>query len=315
MDIDRTKSIGGSQAAAAAGLHPYCSPIQLFQELRGELAPFAGNERTRWGHLLEGIVRSEYVEREGCSVVIPDEPLWHPEHEWARATPDGIRLTNDDRHERIVEIKTAGLRAADRWGEPGSDDIPPEYYCQVAWYMWIADLPRADVALLLGGQDFAIYRVERDDEFIEALVETAHHFWEQTQLGIPPDPDYTDDYSQYLLRRYAQPRKEYLQASVELDERIVRLRDVKAQLKDLEREKAQIENEIHAAVGDASGVECSIGRLQVTRVKGRTTVDYQAACQWLAASLGLSDDRLSSVLAQHTKQGAPHRRLTLREAK
>ena len=59
-------------------------------------------------------------------------------------------LTEQQRQERkkgkgniegMLEIKTA-RQTTDEWGEPGSNLIPMEYLCQVAYYCMVAELPR-----------------------------------------------------------------------------------------------------------------------------------------------------------------------------
>lgn len=304
----RLYSLGGSDVAAALGLSPWKSPITLWQELRGELQPQPGNERTRWGQILEPVIRAEYVERNGVAVHVPPEPLVHPKHEWMHVRPDGI-VVDGETWVRGLEIKAVGLRMEQHW----EDGVPALYELQCRWGMAIADLPRWDVPVLIGGQEYREYVLERDAELEEAILEEAAAFWRLVEEGRPPDPDDTDEYKEYLIRRYAKPRKEYLQASVELDQSIGRYLELRELCKELEAERKQIENELHAAIGDAAGLEASDCRVSLVRVKGRTTVDYKAAFEDLCERVKIVDP--STITEKHTKQGAPHRRLQIKETK
>lgn len=266
--------IGGSQAAAALGVHPYQSPISLWQELVGELPGFEGNERTRWGNVLEPVVRQEYVERHGCAVHVPQGSLYaaHSEaRDWARATPDGIVVDADGGGRWLygLEVKTAGLRVADRWGEEGTDEVPAEYLIQCQHYMAVTGLQRWDVAVLIGGQDYREYRVDRDDEIIATIFEQVGRFWDDHVLArVPPPIDGTDDYRDYLARRYPHTRADYLEADAETEGMVAELLGLREDRRVLEEMIAERENQLRAAIGEAAGLITSAGKLHYKPRRG-----------------------------------------------
>ena len=55
--------LGASEVCAALGLHPYRSPLALWEEKCGEREPFAGNDFTEWGLLVEGPLLKWYERR------------------------------------------------------------------------------------------------------------------------------------------------------------------------------------------------------------------------------------------------------------
>jgi len=69
LEMRRT-GFGGSDAAAAIGLNRYSSPYKLFCEKLGLVPDFVGNERTRWGKLLEDVVANEAARRLGADTVL-----------------------------------------------------------------------------------------------------------------------------------------------------------------------------------------------------------------------------------------------------
>lgn len=178
----RSTGIGGSDAAAALGLNPYRSPVELWREKRGLDTPFAGNEATRWGQLLEPAIRQEYAERTGRVVRLPTETQRHPKAPFALCHPDGI---TDDR--RLYEGKTA--RYPDGWGEPGTDEVPQHYLIQVQHNLMVMGLDVADLAVLIGGQDFRIYEIPADRELQEAILDGEADFWRHVERGEPPPVD------------------------------------------------------------------------------------------------------------------------------
>lgn len=179
----RLTGIGGSDAAAALGLNPYRSAIDLWLEKRGEAPPFEGNAPTRWGQLLEPAIRQEYAEKTGRVVRLPTETLRHPELPFMLAHPDGVTDCA-----RLYEGKCA--RFPDGWGEPGSDQIPQHYLIQVQHNMLVVGVVIADVAVLIGGNDFRLYEVPADPELQEMIVAGEADFWQRVETERQPEPDF-----------------------------------------------------------------------------------------------------------------------------
>jgi putative phage-type endonuclease len=177
---DRRSGIGGSDAAAVLGLSKWKTPFAVYQEKVGEILETTENEAMLWGKALEPVIRQQYAERTGRAVLVPDGMLTHPKHSFMLANLDGF---TDDK--RIVEIKTA--RTADEWGEPGTDEVPQAYLIQVQHYMAVTGFPVADVAVLIGGQDFRLYEVPADAELQEMMIEGEAEFWKRVVDRNPPD--------------------------------------------------------------------------------------------------------------------------------
>lgn len=184
---ERIKGIGGSDAAAALGLHPYKSAYELFLEKTGMLEPedISGKENVHFGIVLEDTVAAEYSRRTGRKVRRRNAVLTHPGIPFMRANLD--REVVGER--RILECKTADLWTADQWGEEGTDQVPDHYLIQCLHYLAVTDSEVADLAVLIGGNRFRIYLIERNDELIAQIIEGENDFWQKVQSGTPPDPD------------------------------------------------------------------------------------------------------------------------------
>ncbi len=183
---NRTTGIGGSDAAAAVGVSPWKSPLQVYLEKRGEIPAFEGNEATKWGNYLETPIRQEYSERTGRVVRLPAETIRHPQHEFMLCHPDGV--TEDA---RLFEAKAT--RSGDRWGIEGSDDIPEEHLIQVQHNMAVLGFEVADVAVLIGGFDFRLYEVRADAALQQMLVEREGELWARILRGDAPAPSMPED--------------------------------------------------------------------------------------------------------------------------
>lgn len=182
---ERSKGMGGSDAAAALGLSKWKTARQLYAEKRGEMSlEIYDEEAIWWGNALEPIVRQKYSETTGYTVRLPERTLWHPVHNFMCAHIDGFV----DNPKRGYEGKTAFRSTG--WGEQETDQIPTEYLLQVQHYMIVTELPVFDVAVLIG-RKFAYYEVPAPDaELREMIIEGERDFMRRVREGDPPPVDF-----------------------------------------------------------------------------------------------------------------------------
>lgn len=186
----RRTGIGGSDVAAILGLSKWSTPLQVYQQKRGELGEQPENDAMRWGRYLEPVVRQAYADETGNEVRVLPTMIRHPAHDFMVANLDGF-VAPEHAPRRVFEAKTA--RSAEGWGEPGTDQIPQPYLLQVQHYLAVTGFIVADVAVLIGGSDFRLYEVPEDRELQEMLVDAEHEFWRRVQRGDPPEPVTTAD--------------------------------------------------------------------------------------------------------------------------
>jgi len=224
---ERMNGIGGSEAAAAVNLSPWKSPLRLWQEKVGEIQPDfdPDNDYVRFGNLLEDIVADEFARRRGLRVQRDNRTLRHPEH--------AFMLGHIDR--RIVgareglECKTASLRMAKEWGEENTDEVPIDYLAQAAHYMALTEFDVWHIAVLIAGNDFRMYRIERDQDLIDSLVQREAEFWNRVQTRTPPEPTTIED----AFSRWPQDNGKQKVASTEIWNDAITLKAQKKQAKDL----------------------------------------------------------------------------------
>ena len=180
---ERKNYLGGSDLGAIAGLNPYRTALDVYldktsDEIRCETSP-----AMRWGTLLEDNIAKEYGEVTGQTIEIEPNTIYHPSMKFLGANID--RWVGDK--EYVLECKTAGFTRGKEWGEEGTDQIPESYLVQVAYYAAICAVPKVDIAVLIGGQDFRIYTYERTKELEDKLIKIACNFWHNhIEKMIPP---------------------------------------------------------------------------------------------------------------------------------
>jgi putative phage-type endonuclease len=117
----RKQGIGGSDAAAAVGLSPYKSQLELWLEKTGRDAdlPKPDAQDTRepvyWGTLLEPIVAAAYTQQTGRKVRKVNAVLQHPQYSFMLANLD--REIVGAPEVQILECTTAGEFGSRLWQE------------------------------------------------------------------------------------------------------------------------------------------------------------------------------------------------------
>lgn len=294
---DRRTGVGGSDVAAILGLSKWRTPLEVYQDKRGESAPTPDNEAMKWGRYLEPAVRQAYADATGREVRVPQTMLRHPLYEHMVANLDGV-ADGADGTPRIFEAKTA--RSADGWGEPGTDQVPMAYGLQVQHYMEVTGVLVADVAVLIAGSDFRVYEVPADRELQDMLIDAEAEFWERVKRGDPPEPV---SYADVQARWGRASRADLVMADDDVRAAVLQLHALRAQRAQHEYQ----EEALRAIVMKAMG-ECD------------TLVDSTGAtlCTWKAAKPAQRFDAAAfktshpDLHAQFTKAGESSRRFLLK---
>ena len=206
----------------------------------------------KWGKKLETIIAQTYAEETGNEIQALPEGEVIERDGWRGGTPDRLVLNRP----LILEVKTAGIRSAHHWGETGTDQIPEYYLPQVAWYLSLfPHIEGADVAVLIGGNDFRIYHVKRNPSFEKRLIEIGNRFWRDHVLAdVPPQIDGTESSARYLAETYPKHTTDLLEPSTgETDQLACELAEIKEDMKILSDREAMIESLFKSRIGDKAG--------------------------------------------------------------
>jgi hypothetical protein len=193
-------------------------------------------------------------------------------------------LANLDREVRcpeegwgILEIKTASYHSAPQWEE----GIPVAYQCQVLHQLAVTGHAWADVAVLIGGQDFRIYRVNRDEDKIADLIARETVFWQHVVMDTQPAPDGSDDAGAALSWLF--PRDDGqtidLSESIEGNRLFSALLAERQRKEEAEAKEAAIRQQIQNVLGHASAAVFQSGRITWKRSKDRVAPDVERLSQ------------------------------------
>lgn len=278
---ERTKGIGGSDVATVLGLNPYKTPFSLWEEKTGKAEGSPAGEAAYWGTTLEDVVAKEFSKRTGMKIQRVNFLLSTGENGWMRGNIDRaivneqiaktVRVNKPEKAAETglmlstdvgLECKTANAFMADKWGPSQEAEIvsgnvvtehqiPLYYETQIQWYMAVTGIKKFYVAVLIGGQDFRMYEVRRDEDVIKAIVEKCHAFWFKKVLAdVPPDPINADD----IKKLYARDDGEMVEASNDEAADIGELRTIRERIKELQDQEKAVANRVILAIGEKSGL-------------------------------------------------------------
>ena len=244
----RKQGIGGSDAAAVCGMSRYKGPLDVYLDKTNPVIEEKDNEPMLFGRLFEPILREEFGRRTGLSVVECPYMFAYEKYPYMIADIDGV-VTEKDGTKALLEIKTANGFAEKEW----LDGMPPEYYIQIQHYLAVTDLPKAYVAVLIGGQKFRYEQVARDEDTIQTLIAMEGNFWNNHVLKhIPPEPDATSGAA--LDSMYPTADNTSIILPAEADQLIATIRECKNVEEDLKKTVADAENRLKSMLkGSESG--------------------------------------------------------------
>lgn len=236
--------IGASEAAAVVGLSPWRTPLDVYLDKIGTAVAEEphDSESMYWGRELEAVILRRYIRDSGRDIDIVQKTVRSAAHPFMVATPDGVGA------DRLVEIKTAGIRQAREWGEPGTDAVPMQYLIQVTHQMIVTGHQLADLAVLIGGNDYRVYSVVRDEELAGMLIEREHAFWQTVEARIPPEPT---SLAAAALRWPTDDGKS-IAATPNVYEAWTHLKEAREQIKTIEADADALELAIKTCMADAA---------------------------------------------------------------
>lgn len=186
----RRSGIGGSDAGIILGVSHWSSTFALWQDKTGQ-APLADEEQIspelkeifHFGHVLEDVVAKEFEERTGKKVRRIGM-IRNNERPWLLADVDRVVVGEN----AILECKTTNSFNKDMWE---GDNIPDSYYIQCQHYMACGGYDKCYIACLIGGQQFMLKEIPRNDEDIKVILDKEEEFWKKyvEPKEFPPADD------------------------------------------------------------------------------------------------------------------------------
>jgi len=242
---ERLDYVCGSDAGVIAGYSSFKTPVELWAEKTGRWTPpdISDKPHVKAGNMLEPTLIKWFEEETGLEVETDERLIKSDIYKFAAANIDG-RIRQDN---AIVEVKTTSSNQG--WGDGGSNEIPAVYYCQVQHYLAVTGAERAYVVVLIRGSDFRIYIVEREQAFIDRLMQIEQEFWQEHVLkDIAPEAIQVSD----LLQLKPRLERESIEANENVIDQLRRLSLLEEQAKQIKQEADSIKSALILSMKDES---------------------------------------------------------------
>ena len=199
----RRKGIGSSDCAAACGLNPYMSMLELWMIKTGRIQQniedeSEGHAPLYWGKRLEPLVAEFYSMHTQHKVRRVNAVLQHhdPDKHFMLANLDYSVVGSDE--VQILECKTAGEYGAKLW----RDGVPLYVLCQVQHQLAVTGKKAAHICVLLCGHETRIFKVTRSESVIQYIIQAERYFWECVEKDTPPEADASESAAKALQLLY-----------------------------------------------------------------------------------------------------------------
>ena len=280
----RRQGIGSSDAAAACGIHPYLSMLELWMIKTGRMSSdidasnnngIEGYSPLYWGNTLEPMVAKYYQEHTGNKVRRVNAILQHPDPEkhFMLANLD-YAITGSD-EVQVLECKTAGEHGAKLW----KHGVPLYVTCQVQHQLAVTGKQAAHICVLLCGHEAKIYKVERDERLIASIMEHERLFWQYVETDTPPTPDHSESAARALKQLYPAPKPSSKvdltdeDGANKLFEQLLSYRDY---MQELEQRHDQVKHQLQSLIQDNEVAVFSMGAISWKRSKDSVGLDSKA---------------------------------------
>lgn len=257
----RRMGFGGSDAAALAGVSPYRDQtpyakwVEKVTEGPGTNSRWATEEEVpeyiQWGHILEPVIREQFVKRTELDVVRFPKMVRSVQYPFMLANVDGlvVQRREDGELGQAITAIYEGKTSRRDWFEDGEVVIPVQYRVQAFHYMIVLELDVVYFACLVGGQLLRVAVLERDDKLMEDLIAIEAHYWQMVVDGTPPPAEAPD--VDALRKHWTPAPGKSVELTAELAMELKRRQGLKAQMSDLELEVKGIDARLMEFMGDA----------------------------------------------------------------
>ena len=276
----RKQGIGSSDAAAACGIHPFLSMLELWMIKTGRMSSnidegAEGYAPLYWGNTLEPMVAKYYQKHTGNKVRRVNAVLQHPDpdNHFMLANLDYSVVGSDE--VQILECKTTGEHGAKLW----KHGVPLYVTCQVQHQLAVTGKTAAHICVLLCGHEAKIYKVERDERLIASIIEHEHLFWQYVETDTPPTPDHSESAARALKQLYPTPKPSSKvdltddDGANKLFEQLLSYRDY---MQELEQRHDQVKHQLQSLIKDHEVAVFDKGAISWTRSKDSVSLDTKA---------------------------------------
>ena len=264
-----TREFLAERKTGIGGVSKWSSPLQVWaskvraldEDVRLEEIDMDAAEQLRWGQLVEPLVIGEFGRKTGREVIHGELFFRHPEIRWLIGHADGeqSRWPGD---KSLIECKNVSQWIWMEWLE----DAPLPVKVQTQHYLAASGRDMATATALIGGNKLVWHDIERNQPFIDAMLEEEERFWARVVSDNPPTATAKD--CKFLNTLTPENPKVFIQLPGDAlachDELVTtkgEIKELKEEMKTLEEKRDELEAKIKQQMGEASGASLPDGSM------------------------------------------------------
>lgn len=258
----RCLHVGGSEVAAILGLDPWKSPLGVWASKMSPALDDEDSDAMELGREVEPAIARMFARRHPEYQVHDRgryEIIQHP------AAPLGVTLDRDlytdDGNNGVLEIKHSAKYS--EW----LDGVPLRVQVQVQAQLACTGRSHGWVAAVVSGR-YREHRVERDDAFIEKMLDEVRAFWELIEHRVEPNATEPFDLAVVKLL-HPKDSGVTLQADASHGAFVAAYENAKAAKVEAERSFELADAALRQAIGDATWLVLPDGRKVACKVEPR----------------------------------------------
>lgn len=249
----RRGSIGGSDAPVIAGVSHYSSPLALYCEKLGLAEREESQaEYLRWGSLLEPLIANEYALATKRPLVDHGINLFRAGFDFPAHASLDREIEPVEGHDGpgVLQIKSSGITSMKHLQEEG---IPLDWQVQLQHEIACLNFTWGSFAILMfPSRKLGWLDVERNDRFIDALLEQERKFTRRLLDHDPPEADASEATRQIIKALYPKDDGSVVELPREAESWHEQFQNAKAEIKKWELREADAKNKLEYEIGAAT---------------------------------------------------------------
>ena len=260
---NRRRYLGASDAAAIMGVNPWSSALNVYADhIVPEEDGSPPSEPAYWGLKKQPMLLTEFTRRTGRPCEMWEEMIVSKERPWQSCTMDGVQQIGAWM-DGGVEVKCT--RLAFKW----TDGIPDYVNAQIQHQYSVTGFDTISVVVFFNGDEFYQKDVPRDDDYIKNMNQVESEFMDRLAKFDPPDPDSSESSRKAIGRLYPEDDGKRIVLDPKYMDVDMRLIGLKSEAKDIATDIRGCENELKAALGDATSGILQDGTIYTNKLQTR----------------------------------------------
>ena len=289
----RRTNVSSSKISAILNKNRFRDVVQQWLlDTKQEQAEFTATARQKMdmGTLIEPVIKSAIDNHFGIELTVDKRRYHHDDYDFFTVEFDALDYEN----KVVYEFKNT---------EMDEGHLLEQYYPQVQFAMYIIGWDKARICYLRNGWDLGYVEVDRDENFIEHMVEAGKYYWNCLSTVTEPKHEIVDEIAAKITFYQELEKREGVDVEAELNEEDVKLLHewgkLKRQINQMQIEEARIKGHFADKWGKYKDEHINYSNVEYSREGG---LDIRA----------LEKDHPEIDFSQYKKPGTTYTRQVLK---